>query len=89
MSYIVKDIGRDALLVSETWLTGNISDQNIVSDLTPARYSFYYAARSHKMCEGDGIILSDSLKFEVNFVFARNFIHLSTLSRPKVEICWS
>jgi len=35
----------DALVITETWLTGNVSDQKNVSDVTPARYSFHHAAR--------------------------------------------
>ena len=38
----------DALVITETWLTGNVSDQNIVGDVTPAGYSFHHAARIHK-----------------------------------------
>jgi len=31
----------DALLIAETWLTGNVSHQKSVGEETPARYSFH------------------------------------------------
>ena len=43
ISDVVKDMDLDALVITETWLTGNVSDQNIVGDVTPARYSFHHA----------------------------------------------
>jgi len=53
------------------WLTGNVSDQNIVGDVTPAGYSFYHAARIHKKGGGVSILLRDSLKCEtvLRYVF--------------------
>ena len=42
---------RDKLIwnaIAETWLTGNVSDQKIVGDVTPAGYSFHHASRIHK-----------------------------------------
>ena len=38
----------DAIVNTETWLTGNVSDQNIVGDATPAGYSFHRAVRIHQ-----------------------------------------
>jgi len=38
----------DALVITETWLTGNVSDQEIIGDLTPAGFLFHRAARIHK-----------------------------------------
>ena len=46
----------DALVITETWLTGNVSDQKSVGDVTPAGYSFYHAARIHKKVGGVGIL---------------------------------
>ena len=34
----VKDSNLDALVITETWLTGNASDQTIVGDVTPAEH---------------------------------------------------
>jgi len=42
----------DHLVITETWLSGNISDQKIVGDVTPAGYSFHQAARIHKIGGG-------------------------------------
>ena len=47
----------DALVITETWLTGNVSDQNIIDEVTPAGYSFHPAARIHKKGGGVGGIL--------------------------------
>ena len=38
----------DALVITGTLLTGNVSDQTIVGGVTPAGYLFHYAARIHK-----------------------------------------
>ena len=35
-SDVVKDMDLDAVVITETWLTGNVSDQKIVGDVTPA-----------------------------------------------------
>ena len=37
-----------ALVITETWLTANVSDQKFVGDVTPAGYSFNHAVRIHK-----------------------------------------
>ena len=42
------DMHLDAVVITETWLTGNVSDQKIVGDVTPAGYSFHHVARIHK-----------------------------------------
>ena len=41
----------DALVLTETWLTGNVSDQKIVGDVTPAGYSFYQLRITRKVGE--------------------------------------
>ena len=33
---VVKDMDLDALVITENWLTGNVSDQKIVDEVTPA-----------------------------------------------------
>ena len=45
ISDVVKDMD---IVITETWLTGNVSDQKIVGDVTPAGYSFHHAVRIHK-----------------------------------------
>ena len=55
-------------------LTGNVSDQKIVDDVTPAGYSCHHAARIHKKGEGNGILIGDSLKCEAHLRFqAKSF----------------
>ena len=56
----------DVLVITETWLTGNVSDQKIVGYVTPAGYSFHRAARIHKKGGGVGILLRDSLNCETH-----------------------
>ena len=74
ISDVVKDMDLDALVITETWLTGNVSDQKIVGDVTPAGYSFHHAARIHKKGGGVGILLRDSLKCETHLRFqAKSF----------------
>jgi len=45
---LFSDMHLDAVVITETWLTGNVSDQKIVGDVTPAGYSFHHVARIHK-----------------------------------------
>ena len=35
---VVKDVHLDAVIITETRLTGNISDQKIIDDVTPDGY---------------------------------------------------
>ena len=49
------------ILILLSWLTGNVSDLNIVGDVTPAEYSFHRAARIHKKNGGVGILPRDSI----------------------------
>lgn len=60
----VRDMDFDALVVTETWLTGNDSDQTIIGDITPEGYVFRHSARSNRKGGGVGIILRNSLKFQ-------------------------
>jgi len=46
----------DALVITETWQTGNVSDKKIVGDVTPVGYSFHPAARIVKKGGGVGIL---------------------------------
>ena len=58
ISDVVKDKDLDALVITETWLTGNVSDQKIVGDVTPAGYSFHHAARIHTKKVGESTFFS-------------------------------
>ena len=55
------------LLSLQTWPTGNVSDENIVGDVTPGGYAFHHAARIHKKIGGVGMHLRDSLKLPTGF----------------------
>jgi len=69
ISDVIKDVDLDALVITETWLTDNVLDQNIVADGTPAGYSLYHAARIDMTDGGVGILLGDSLKCEFHLRF--------------------
>jgi len=56
ISDAVKDMDIEALVITETWPTGNVSDQKTVSDVTLAGYSFCHAAWIHKKGGGVGIL---------------------------------
>ena len=53
ISDVVKDMDLDVLVITETWLTGNVSDQKIVGDVTPTGYSFHHIARIHMKDGGE------------------------------------
>ena len=44
----VKDLDLDALVITEIWLTGKDSDHRNIDDLTPDRYAFRHAPRTHR-----------------------------------------
>jgi len=48
LSDVIKDVDLDAFVITDIWLTDNVSDQKIVGDATPPGYSFHHAARIHK-----------------------------------------
>jgi len=48
------DMDADALVITEIWLTDNVSDQKPVHNVTPARYAFNHAARIHRKGGGVG-----------------------------------
>ena len=58
ISDVVKDMDLDALVITQTWLTVNVSDQKIVGDVTPVGYSFHHAARIHKKGGGESAFFS-------------------------------
>ena len=64
ISDVVKDMDFDVFFITETWLTGNASNQKIVGDVTPAGYSFHHAAWIHKKGGGVGTLPCDSFKCE-------------------------
>ena len=64
MFYVDKDMNIHVLVITETWLTDNVSDQKIVNDVTRAGYSFRHAAQIHKKGGRVGFLLRDSLKCE-------------------------
>ena len=45
ISDVVKDMDLDVIVITATWLTGNVSDQKFAGDVTPAGYSIHHAAR--------------------------------------------
>ena len=49
---VVGEESFNAFVVTKTWLTGGISDQKIVVDVTSVGYSFYHAARIHRKVGG-------------------------------------
>ena len=42
---LVKDMDMDAVVLTETWLKGDDSDQKIIGDLTPSEYTFRHIPR--------------------------------------------
>ena len=59
----------DVHVITETWLTGKVSNQKFVGGVIIAGYSFHHAARIHKKGEGNGILIGDSLKCEAHLRF--------------------
>ena len=52
----------DALIITETWLTGIDSDHRIIGDLTPDGYTFPHAPQTHRKGGGVDILWRDTLK---------------------------
>jgi len=61
---VVRDTDLDALVITETWLTGTDSDQKVIGDLTVEGYSFCHSPRTHRRGGGIGFLYRDSLKIK-------------------------
>ena len=48
ISDVVKDMDLDVLVITETWLTRNVSSQICAGKMTPVEYAFHYEARINK-----------------------------------------
>ena len=58
----VKDLDLDALVITETWLTGKDSDHRIIGDLTPDGYTFRHVPHTQRKGDGVGIVYRHSFK---------------------------
>jgi len=56
----------DALFITATWLTGNVSDKKSVGEVTQTGYTFHHAAGIYKEFGRVGILIRDSLKCETH-----------------------
>ena len=56
----------DALFITATWLTGNVSDKKSVGEVTQTGYAFH---RIYKEVERIRILIRDSLKCETHLSF--------------------
>ena len=67
----------DAVVLTETWLKGDDSDQKIIGDLTPSGYTFRHIPRIIKTGGAVGMLLRDTLTIEHQATFkARSFENL-------------
>jgi hypothetical protein len=56
MDYCI-EFDLDMLLLTETWLFGNIKDDVILSDLVPPNYDIFHQARQGEKGQGGGLAL--------------------------------
>jgi len=52
------------IIITDTWLAVEVSDQHCYGDMTPHGYSFHHAARIQKKGGGVGILFRDYWKSE-------------------------
>ena len=69
---LINELDLDVLLLSETWLQGNISDSSRIKELKPCTHNFYHIPRKNKVGGGVGAVVSKSfssvsIKNEVSF----------------------
>ena len=68
LNELCKDRNADILIITETWLSGNISDNAIINELTPSGYSFIHTARSDKKGGGIAIIHRTQIKCKIRTI---------------------
>ena len=57
---LINELELDVLLLSETWLQGNISDSSKIKELKPGTHNFYHIPRITKGGGGVGAVISKS-----------------------------
>ena len=60
----IVDVVGEVGFVTETGLTGGISDEKFVGDLTPAGYSFHHVTRIHRKCGGVDVLVDRQRKVD-------------------------
>ena len=57
---LINELELDVLLLTETWLQGNISDSSRIKELKPYTHNFYHIPRKTKGGGGVGAVVSVS-----------------------------
>ena len=57
---LINELELDVLLLSETWLQGNISDSSRIKEMKPSTHNFYHIPRKNKSGGGVGAVISKS-----------------------------
>jgi len=63
-----------ALVITETWLTRNVSDQNIVGEVTPKFIPSCSSDSQEKV--GGRLLLLDSLKYGYGYAIGKRVMHV-------------
>jgi exonuclease III len=66
----ILDSGLDIVALTETWLSGNESDQRIIGQITPSGYIFHQIPRYGRKGGGVAIMCRDSFKVHVKPAFS-------------------
>ena len=57
---LISELELDVLLLSETWLQGNISDSSRIKEMKPCTHNFYHIPRKNRGGGGVGAVVSKS-----------------------------
>lgn len=76
ITYCINDMHMDIGVLTETWLTGNGSDQVAIGDITHPGYVFHHATRTYSKGGGVAIITRKSRKIKTHRQFKATFLRM-------------
>ena len=79
---LVNEEKLDLLMLTETWLKGDIGDSSKIKELTPKTHYFYHSPRKGKIGGGVGLVVSKSFS-KINI---KNQLTFQTFEHMNVEI---
>ena len=77
---LLEELNIDIFMLTETWLSSNISDSSKISELTSKLYTFYHIPRENRLGGGVGILIKKTFtKVKVmNTIRYNSFEHIDT-----------
>ena len=62
---LIVDQNLDICMMTETWLSGNVSDNSKINEMTPKSHKFFHIPRKNKRGGGVGILVKKIYKVTI------------------------